>query len=220
VVQGDLYAEGVGEDVTAVTYTRPYSQILDGTAPLSGGNITARWHRIRGAGRDMQLEAYYDRAKRNEPNFAESRNSFDLDFLHRFPLPAHEQLSWGFGLRFSKGTDPTIVSGLFFLPMTRTDALYSGFLQDEIGMVPKRLSLMLGTKLPKTNYTGLQLQPTVRLLWTPSTGQSLWAVFTHAVRTPSAAERAFFLTGFLGFGPGGIPFFARFNANPDFGSDN
>jgi len=103
--------------------------------------------------------------------------------------------------------------------MTRTDALYSGFLQDEIGLVPNRLSLTLGTKLLKTNYTGLQLQPTVRLLWTPSTGQSVWAAFTHAVRTPSAAERAFYLSGFIGFGPGGIPFFARFNANPDFGSE-
>ncbi|HET9179158.1 MAG TPA: TonB-dependent receptor [Terriglobia bacterium] len=219
VVQGDLYAEGVGEDVTAVTYSPPYSQIIDGTAPLSGGNITARWRRTQGAERDIQLAAYYDRTKRNEPNFAESRNTFDLDFLHRFPLPAHEQLSWGFGVRFSKATNPTIVSGLYFLPMTRTDELYSGFLQDEIGLVPNRLSLTLGTKLLKTNYTGLQLQPTVRLLWTPSTGQSVWAAFTHAVRTPSAAERAFYLSGFVGFGPGGIPFFARFNANPDFGSE-
>ncbi len=219
VLQGDLYAEGVGEDVTAVTYSPPYSQIIDGTAPVSGGNITARWHRTQGADKDLQLEAYYDRTKRNEPNFAESRNTFDLDFLQRFPLPANEQLSWGFGVRFSKATNPTIVSGLFFLPMTRTDALYSGFLQDEVGLVPKRLVLTLGTKLLKTNYTGLQLQPTVRLLWTPSTGQSVWAAFTHAVRTPSAAERAFYLSGFLGFGPGGIPFFARFNANPDFGSE-
>lgn len=219
VVQGGLYAEGVGEDVTAVTYSPPYSQIIDGTAPVSGGNITGRWHRTQGADKDVQLEAYYDRTKRNEPNFAESRNTFDLDFLQRFPLPANEQLSWGFGVRFSKATNPTIVSGLFFLPMTRTDALYSGFLQDEVGLVPNRLSLTLGTKLLKTNYTGLQLQPTVRLLWTPSTGQSVWAAFTHAVRTPSAAERAFYLSGFIGFGPGGIPFFARFNANPDFGSE-
>jgi iron complex outermembrane receptor protein len=219
MVQGELYTEGVGEDVTAATYSPPYSQTLDGTAPVSGGNLTGRWHRIQGAGKDMQLEAYYDWTKRNEPNFAESRNTFDLDFLHRFPLPAREQLSWGFGVRFSKATDPTIISGLYFLPMTRTDELYSGFVRDEIGLVRNRLSLTLGTKLLKTNYTGLELQPTARLLWTPSTGQSLWAAFTHAVRTPSAAERAFYLSGFIGFGPGGIPYFARFNANPDFGSE-
>ena len=43
--------------------------------------------------------------------------------------------------------------------------------------------------------------------------------FTHAVRTPSAAERAFYLTGFIGLQPGGLPFFARFSANPNFGSE-
>ena len=219
MLQGELYKEGVGEDVTAVTYSPPYSQILDGTAPLSGGSITGRWQRIQGPGRDMRLEAYYERAERTEPNFAESRNTFDLDFMDRFRLPANEQISWGFGTRFSKATNPTIVSGLYFLPMNRTDELHTGFLQDEVALVPNRLSLTLGTKLLKTNYTGLQLQPTVRLLWNPSTGQALWAAFTHAVRTPSAAERAFYLSGFLGFGPGGIPFFARFNANPEFGSE-
>jgi iron complex outermembrane receptor protein len=44
----------------------------------------------------------------------------------------------------------------------------------------------------------------------------VWLSFTHAVRTPSRAEEAFYLSSYLGTGPGGLPFFARFNANPDF----
>ena len=41
-LQGDLYDEGAGESVQATSYTAPYSQILDGTARLSGGNILGR----------------------------------------------------------------------------------------------------------------------------------------------------------------------------------
>jgi iron complex outermembrane receptor protein len=217
--QGDIYDEGAGETVTATSYEPPFSRIARGTASLSGGNLLGRWRRDLGEGRDVQLQGYYDRTNRREPNFTDLRDTFDIDFLHRLRFPGRQQVSWGLGLRFSRGTNPTVVSGLFFLPETRTDQLYTGFVQDEIGLVRNRVSISLGTKLLKTNYTGLQLQPTVRLLWRVTEKQSLWTAFTHAVRTPSAAERAFYLTGFIGVAPGGVPFFARFNANPHFRSE-
>jgi len=219
-VQGDMYGEGAGETVTAVSYTPPYQQTLQGTEMLSGGNILGRWRRTQGEGRDLQLQAYYDRTNRHEPNFADYRDTFDVDFLDRFRLPGRQQISWGLGARTSRGHNPTIVSGLYFLPPTRTDELYTGFFQDEIGLIQDRLSLSVGTKLLKTNYTGFQLQPSVRLSWSPTGKQTLWAAFTHALRTPSDAERAFYLSGFIGTDPAtGLPFFARFNANPNFRSE-
>jgi iron complex outermembrane receptor protein len=108
------------------------------------------------------------------------------------------------------------VSGLTFIPERRTDQLYTGFLQDEIGIIENRLSLVLGTKVLRTNFTGFNLEPSVRLMWTPSDRQSVWAAFTHAIRTPSDAEENFYLSGFVGITPGGTPEMARFNANANF----
>jgi len=218
-LQGDVYDEGVGESVTATTYAPPYSQILNGTAPLSGGNILARWQRTQGEKKDFYIQAYYDRTNRHELNFEDLRNTFDIDFLDRFPLPGSQEISWGLGARWSHGSNPTKVSGLFFLPESRTDELYTGFLQDEISFFHNSLSLSLGSKFLKTNYSGLDLQPSVRLLWTPLKNESFWAAFTHGLRTPSDAERAFYLTGFTGAFINGLPFFARFNANPNFHSE-
>ena len=45
---------------------------------------------------------------------------------------------------------------------------------------------------------------------------TFWASFTRAIRTPSRAEHDFYLSSYLGPGAGGVPLFARFNANPDF----
>lgn len=216
--EGDIYDEGAGETVTAVTYAPPYSQTLRGTEMLSGGNLLGNWKRVQGQGKDFQLEAFYDRTNRHEPNFADYRDTFDVDFLDRFRLAAHQQISWGMGARWSNGRNPTIVSGLYFLPGSRTDSLYSAFFQDEIELIQDRLTFSFGTKLLKTNYTGAQWQPTARFLWTPTKGQTVWGAFTHALRTPSDAERAFYLTGFVGFA-NGLPFFARFNANPNFHSE-
>src|SRR3984957_11050130 len=219
-LQGDIYDEGAGESVSATSYTPPYSQIIDGTARLSGGNILGRWQRKFGEGTDFQLQAYYDRANRREPNFIDLRNTFDVDFLDRFVLPGRQQISWGLGARWSQGDNPTVFSGLTFQPTERTDRLFTAFLQDEVGIIPDRLSLSIGTKFLRTNYTGLQLQPSARLLWTPTDKQTLWAAFTHAVRPPSDAERAFYLSGFGGMDTTpGMPIFARFNANPDFRSE-
>lgn len=215
-VQGDLYKEEAGESVQATTYAPPYSRIVDGNADLSGGNAMVRWQRTLRNGGDFQLQAYYDRTNRYEPNFGERRNTFDVDFLERLPLPARQQVSWGLGLRFSHADDLEVVSGLSFLPASRTDQLYTAFLQDEIGLVDKRLSLVLGVKLLRTNFTDISSEPSARLAWTPSERQTIWAAFTHAVRTPSDAEEDFDLSGFAGLGPGGIPLMARFNSNSHF----
>lgn len=218
-VQGDGYEEGAGETVSATSYAPPYSQILRGTELLSGWDVLGRWQRTDGPGRDMQVQAYFDRTDRREPNFADYRNTFDIDFLDRFRLPARQQISWGLGARASTGYNPTIVSGLYFIPQTRTDTLYTGFFLDEIAPVENRVLLSLGTKIIKTNYTGVQWQPSARLLWTPTQKQSFWAAFTHALRTPSDAERAFYLLGLVAIEPNGMPFFARFNPNPNFRSE-
>lgn len=218
-LEGDMYDEGAGYRATSVYYTPPYSRIAQSTAPLSGGDIVATWHHIQAPGKDFQIEAYYDRSNRRQPDFVDLRNTYDVDFLDRFRLPYNQQISWGGGVLISAGRNPQVVPDLYFLPESRTDQLYSGFFQDEIALIPNSVSLSIGTKLLKTNYTGVQWEPSVRLLWNPTATQALWAAFTHAVRTPSDAERAFNLTGFVGVPPGGPPEFARFIANPNFHSE-
>jgi iron complex outermembrane receptor protein len=217
--QGDLYDERAGETVSAVNYAPPYTQILHGNAPLSGGNILGRWTRAFGEGDDIQLQAYYDRANRHEPNFSDVRNTVDVDFLERFHIGERNHFSWGVGVRASHGEELSPTTGLYFDPSSRTDQLYTVFLQDSVSLVPKRLTLEVGAKVLHTNYTGVELEPSGRLLWTPSETQTVWLAATRALRTPSDGERDFFLTGFIGAAPDGTPFFARFNANRNFKSE-
>lgn len=215
-LQGDIYAEAAGERVQAATYTPPYEQNVDGNAALSGGNILGRWEKTLQSGTSFQVQAYYDRTNRTEPNLEDKRDTFDADFIEHLRLPWRQTLSWGAGLRFSHGYDPVVVSGLQFIPPERTDDLYTGFLQDEISLIEKRLSLTFGTKLLHTNFTNFAAEPSARLIWTPTEKNSFWTAFTHAVRTPSDAEEEFALLGFTGQIVNGLPFLARFNPNPQF----
>jgi len=215
-VQGDLYAEEAGESAGVVTYSPPASGVVDANANLSGGNVLARWTRKISPGDDIQVQAYYDRTNRFEPNFAEIRDTFDVDFIQHVDLPGRQEVSWGLGTRFSRAHNIEVVSGLTFQPAERTDQLLTGYVQDEIPLIEDRLTLTLGTKLLHTNFTGFGAEPSARLAWTPNNRQTFWTAWTHALRTPSDAEENFYLSGYLGSTSTGIPFFARFNANTHF----
>jgi iron complex outermembrane receptor protein len=215
-LQGDGYVEKVGEGAQAVSYTAPYSQDLYGHEYLSGANILGRWKRTFSAGNDFQVQAYVDRTNHRELNLADYRTTYDVDYLQRVKLDSRQQLSFGLGARAITIYDPIIFSGLTFTPIHRTDQLYTGFFQDEIALVPEHLILTLGTKLLHTNFTTFEPEPSARLAWTPTSNQTMWAAYTHAVRTPSDAEENFTLSGYLGSTPLGLQAFAAFLPNPNF----
>ena len=217
-LQGDIYHQTFGERVTLTTYNPPANTDASGDVPLYGGNVLWNWTRAQGTGRDIQLAAYYAHDTRNELNVGDIRNTVNVDFLDRFPL-SHQEVSWGLTARASHGTEVEVITGLTFTPPHRTDFLYQGFIQDEISLVKDRLSIVAGTKILKTNYTGVLAEPDARLLYTPSATQTIWAAYTHALRTPADVERDFNLSSFLGDTANGMPIFACFCANKNFRSE-
>jgi iron complex outermembrane receptor protein len=187
-LQGDAYRGSIGDAQQLSTLTPPATFISFEPTEAYGGNVLGRWRRDLGGGSDIYLQAYWDHTFRIGSNFGETRDTFDVDFLHRLRTFHREQLTWGFGLRVSPSTyKATVPTGEFF-PHHKTSSIYTGFLQDEITVVPKTLSVTVGAKLEHNDYTGFDVQPTGRVLWTPSAHQSFWAAVTRAVRTPSRVD--------------------------------
>jgi iron complex outermembrane receptor protein len=108
------------------------------------------------------------------------------------------------------------VSGLDVLPHDHTGSIYSAFVEDQIALVSNKLWLTMGSKLEHNNYTGLEVQPSVRALWKPDERQSLWTAVTHAVRTPSRLEESLELIRFIAATP---PTFLQIVGNSDFQSE-
>lgn len=215
-LQGDLYAQQDGEQVAIGTYVPAFEGIADGNANLSGGNLLGRWTRKLKGDDNFQLQMYYDRTNRFEPNFGEVRDTVDVDFIEQKTLSSRQQLHFGFGANASDGRFSQQISGLTFSPLQKTDYILSGFLQDDISIVDRKLMLTVGSKVLRTDFEPIGAQPSVRLLWTPTEDQTVWASFTHALRTPSRVEENFYLSSFLGYTSNGSELFGRFNPNPDF----
>ena len=187
-LDGAINTGGHGQRVPISTFTPPGVRLVDDPVDTSGGHLLARWDHRLGA-TDVQIQGYYDRTVWQAPHFAETRNTVDVDYVQSARKSRH-QLSWGAGLRWSAGAFIQTIQTLDFTPADRADWLASVFVRDEIHIVPDRLSIAGGAKFERNSYTGLEWQPTARLLWRPRPTQTLWAAATRAVRTPSRIERS------------------------------
>ena len=187
-LQGDAYWGKFGDAQSLSTYEPPASFISYAPTDVSGGNLRTRWRRHFRNKSDIYLQAFWSYDHRIGSNFGEDRNTFDVDFLHRFPVAHRQQFTWGVGLRLSPGTVKQVVPTQAFIPLSKTDSIYSGFLQEELYLLPNKLSLIVGSKLEHNSYTGFEYQPNARLLFTLRENLSAWASVSRAVRTPDRVD--------------------------------
>lgn len=188
-LQGDYYNGRYHETYNLYNLTTPgMPQVVPSSSTASGGNLLARWQRTLSDTDELSLQLSYDHSQRDFLILGERRNTVDLDFQHRFKLGSSQELIWGLGYRHS--TDQ--VRGSSTLTLTKPSeslSLYSLFLQDEITLLPETLALIVGTRFDRNDYTGWEIQPNGRLIWTPSPQHTVWGSVSRAVRTPTRAER-------------------------------
>jgi iron complex outermembrane receptor protein len=146
---------------------------------------------------------------------AERRDTADIDYQQSATLARRHQVTFGAGYRVTTGR-VTAVAPTGFSPATRTDQLVSLFGQDDVALVEDRLRASLGIKLEHNGYTGVEAQPSARLVWTPHRQHTLVASVTRAVRTPSRVETDYTTTSLAS---AAVPLFVRLLPNPGFRSE-
>jgi iron complex outermembrane receptor protein len=183
-IQGSAVNGHAGQTQQLASLQPPFSRTVDDQLDLSGGHLLGRWSRKVSDTSDMALQVYYDSLDRKQIANRERRDTVDIDFHYRSALTSRSELSWGGGYRFTTDQiDGTFI--VFYEPPSRQDNLYSGFLQHEWIAVKDRLVVTTGARLEHNSYTGVEVQPNVRLLWTPDERHTGWASVARAVRSPS-----------------------------------
>jgi len=183
-LQGDLYGSSLNIPAgSSQTY--------------NGGNIVGRWSHPISPDSDMSLELYYDWTYWFDPvaasafgpagNLIDNLDTYNADFQHHFHIDGSNSIIWGLGYRFTHDVlqnTPVIA----FLPATLDHSLYSGFAQDEISLASDWF-FTIGSKLEHDDYTGYEVEPSVRLKWDAAPKEMFWAAVSRAVREPSRIDR-------------------------------
>ena len=125
----------------------------------------------RNAGRrnsQLQTQVYYDRTNRRvQRQYRATGDTVDIDAQQQMQLGSRHTSCSAAAFESRAATISATARGSIFDPQVRTSTLVSFFGQDDIALKPDRLSLIVGSKVERNDFTGFEIQPNVRLRLTP-----------------------------------------------------
>ncbi|MBX3177912.1 MAG: TonB-dependent receptor [Candidatus Hydrogenedentes bacterium] len=167
----------------------PLPQFRDDDTRVTGADVLGRWTRAYSGGAELRVQAYYDHWHSTGFELDETRDTLDLEIQYRMAALGRHEFMFGGGFRYyDDRTGGSLTTS--FSPADQRKRLFSAFIQDRIALAGDALTLTLGAKFEHNDFTGLEIQPSARLAWTPNDRHTLWAAVSRAVRTPSLAEEA------------------------------
>ncbi|MEL7337176.1 MAG: TonB-dependent receptor, partial [Planctomycetota bacterium] len=114
-----------------------------------------------------------------------SRQRIDIDFQNRVKPWDNHEIIYGLGYRH---TWDQFTNQPYFFSLNPEDRQYdtvSGFAQDTLTLLEDQWYLSIGSKLSHNDFSGGEVQPSIRMLLTPNESTSAWASVSQAIRTPS-----------------------------------
>jgi iron complex outermembrane recepter protein len=176
------------EETTPDTF--PFDTPVEERDRTKGAFVLGRWTRRQASGGDLSLQVFYDRNRLYDAGRLDRDEwveTTDVEFQHHLALGARRDVVWGGGVRQVRDRiRPSLDS--WFTPGRFTARTYNAFLQNEAAWRENRLRFTAGSKLEWNDFSGIEVQPTARLLWTPASQHSFWTAASRAVRVPSRFE--------------------------------
>lgn len=136
----------------------------------------------------LEFQAYLDREHEDDLRSRRTIDTRDVTAQQNFPVGDRHSIVWGFGYRGSdtrvRQTNPEVQvhHGYFDYNVANI------FAQDQITLLPDRLTVTGGVKLEHNNLTGWETQPSLSAVFKASAEQTIWASASRAVRTPSQLD--------------------------------
>jgi iron complex outermembrane receptor protein len=187
-VQGDLFTGQEGATIIHIfSIDPPVVGNLNADNQLSGGNLLGRWNHTFSSRSDTTFQFYFDNYARTGPEARENRNTIDFDFSHHWYWGARQDVIWGAGYRRTWDKTVGTVDQAFNPPDTNLQ-LFNFFVQDTFTLRPDRLFLTAGSKIENSYFTSYEVEPSVRLAWTPSNWLTIWSAVSRAGRSPTRRD--------------------------------
>ncbi|HEU0045806.1 TonB-dependent receptor plug domain-containing protein [Sphingomonas sp.] len=153
----------------------------------SGQNVVLRWSRRAGENTSFQLQAYYDQYRRTFTRVRDELQTLDVEGQINVTVGRHELVAGG-GLRTTRDLFENRLNAFLLDPERKRLWIGNAFVQDKLAIADD-LFLTAGVKLEQSSFTGLQVLPSVRVAWAPSSDTLIWGAVSRAVRTPSRIDR-------------------------------
>ncbi len=158
---------------------------------IYGGHVMAHWTQKKPGGEQYDVQFSIDQMNRDESLFEVTVLNIDVDFQHSLAITKAQQLTWGVSYRYSMDD----FKGLYFVSIDDDSKDYdrtTAFVQDEVSLSDD-WAVVLGIKLEETEFARFDTQPTLRVIWTPTSDLTTWAAVSKANRTPNRVGKGVML---------------------------
>jgi iron complex outermembrane recepter protein len=213
-LEGDVYTGREGNPSSVLgSISNPQLTTAESFTDLGGGFLQGIWNHNFSPNNGTVLNISYDRYQRGDV-LNERRGTLNLGIQGHFDWGTRQNIVWGLTSWFSDShSHGTLFAEL--VPANVNSYEFSSFVEDQITLAPSKVYLSIGAKLERNYYTGFDVMPSVRLAWTPTPHQTVWAAVARALRAPSAIDAGFRAT-LAGFNePNGLPVIVTFFGNPN-----
>jgi len=185
-IQGDTYYVDSETDYPSVFISNlAGNKAVKAGLIQKGANFLTRWTRDFEDDSGFKLQLYYDRFTRDAQKIVQNTTQkFDLDLQYDLAPGEGHEISWGLNYQYALFD----FGGNVVEIETEESHLFGFFVHDEISLIPETWSLVLGSKFEHNAFSGFEVQPNIRMLWTPNDKHSYWAAVSRAVRIPSPRD--------------------------------
>lgn len=180
-----------------------------------GGHLMAAWQRQLSPTSDLRVQVFFNRDITEENTSRGRLDTYDVEVKHHFLVGARHDVVWGGGYR---RVEFAVQDNPFFTLVRRSGEteVYNLFVQDEMKL-SETLRAIGGVKVEHNSFTGLEYEPTLRLVWAPSPDRTVWAAASRVVRMPSIVEN--YLRLEASQIPGATPVVISIQGDPDLTSE-
>ena len=186
---GNGYVSDRGHTVQSLSAQNPFPPVYDFRENFNTADIEGRWQHAFSDNSSIETRVSWTHTHREDFYDPSVSNKVDLDFQHHLAFGRND-LIWGVNLRKAGYTMlPGGASTFRVVSRNPNQDAYAGFFEDEFALVEDKLYFIAGMQVSHNQFTGVELQPTGRLIWTPTQKLSSWAAVSRAVRTPTIIER-------------------------------
>ena len=217
-VTSSYYSARLGQSTTIPTLANP-NQIVDTKLPVSDFNVSASLVSQQSKKEVSEFKLSYTRSDRKQPEFGIGLSSLDLGYNRSSKIDENRSAFYGASFRQVElvATDSPLLTAT---PSASKPMTFSAYGQFEMDLGPKT-QFTIGSTLENNPYSGLEFQPSARLLFRKSPTESQWISLSRAVRTPSPAETMANLLLAQSIDPNtGLPIIVVGQANSNFKSES
>ncbi|MEN6604113.1 MAG: TonB-dependent receptor, partial [Bryobacteraceae bacterium] len=184
-LSGNAYDTRTGQNA-GLPFPLPYGGAAVAELHGHGGDALAHWRHDSTDGAQTDVQFSQDWAANRGWRWDENVYNLDFDLRRRTRSFGGHSLQYGINYvqtrcSLTDFTDPGADS------VHRSPRRFSVFLDDEWALTDA-LSLSLGGRIEHNTYTGIELQPEIRLAWEPKRGNTLWFATARGARPPTPLE--------------------------------